>query len=116
MEFEKKRFKQMFPNLAGEMSSSGENRVAISSVRSDVPAGEVRASGSMKRFDNYIPDCVDFIRRCDNEKQAEEIIDFLEKRREITGEYARRLRKQLRSKGVRSFGSKKEDDYYSRAE
>jgi len=117
MEFEKKRFKRMFPNLASEMSNS-ENRVAISSVRSDVSLGEVRASGpgSVKRFDNYMPDCVDFIRRCDNEKQAEEIVDFMLKRGEISGEYAGRLRKQLRSKGVRSFGSKKEDDYYSRSE
>ena len=115
MEFEKKRFKQMFPSLAREVDSS-QNRVAISSVRSDVSAGESRASASVKRFDNYMPDAIDFIRRCDNEKQADEIIDYLEKRGEITGEYAVRLKKQLRSKGVRSFGSKKEDDYYSRGE
>ncbi len=111
MEFDKKRFKQMFPNLANEMGTN-ENRVTVSSVRSDVSAGE-RASS--KRFDNYMPDAVDFIRRCDNEKQAEEIIDYLEKRHEITQEHAQRLRKQLRAKGVRSFGPKKQDDYYSRA-
>jgi len=110
MEFDKKRFKQMFPNLANEIDTN-QNRVAISSVRSDVSAGE-RASA--KRFDNYMPDAVDFIRRCDNEKQAEEIINFLEKRQEISRDYAQRLRKQLRTKGVRSFGPKKQDDYYSR--
>ena len=38
----------------------------------------------------------------------------MEKRREISPEYAKKLRKQLREKGVRSFGSKKEDDYYLR--
>jgi len=104
----------MFPNLADEMDTDqNQNRVAISSVRSDVSAGE-RASA--KRFDNYIPDAIDFIRRCDNEKQAEEIIDFLEKRQEISHEHAQRLKKQLRTKGVRSFGPKKQDDYYSRAE
>jgi hypothetical protein len=63
-----------------------------------------------------MPDVVDFIRRCDNEKQALEIVDFMLNRGEISDEYAGRLRKQLRSKGVRSFGSKKEDDYYSRSE
>lgn len=117
MDFEKKRFKQMFPNLADEMNTR-ENRVAISSVRSDASAGESRAagSGSVKRFDNYVPDAIDFIRRCDNDKQAEEIIDYLENRQEINREYAQRLRKQLKTKGVRSFGSKKQDDYYSRAE
>lgn len=115
MEFEKKRFKQMYPSLANEMDSS-QNRVEFSSVRSDVSLGEERASASAKRFDNYMPDAIDFIRRCDNEKQAEEIIGFLESRGEITGEYAKRLRKQLKSNGVRSFGSKKQDDYYSRTE
>lgn len=112
MQFEKKRFKKIFPNLAEEMESDG-NQVRISSVRSEVGVGE-RASA--KRFDNYIPDAVDYIRRCDNEKQAEEIIDYLEKRNEITVEYASKLKKQLRTKGVRSFGPKKQDDYYSRAE
>jgi len=110
MEFDKKRFKQMFPNLANEMDTN-QNRVAISSVRSDVSAGE---RASVKRFDNYMPDAVDFIRRCDNEKQAEEIINFLEKRQEISRDYAQRLKRQLRTKGVRSFGPKKQDDYYSR--
>jgi len=110
MEFDKKRFKQMFPNLANEMDAN-ESRVKISSVRSDLSVGE---RASTKRFDNYTPDAIDFIRRCDNERQAEEIIDYLEKRQEITREYAQRLRKQLRTKGVRSFGPKKQDDYYSR--
>jgi hypothetical protein len=112
MEFEKKRFRKMFPNLADEMETDA-NHVAISSLRSDSAAGE-RASA--KRFDNYVPDAVDFIRRCDNEKQAEEIIEYLEKRQEISYEYAQKLRKQLRGKGVRSFGPKKQDDYYSRAD
>jgi len=112
MEIDKKRFKTTFPHLSEEMESQ-ENRVAISSVRSDIQKGE-RASS--KRFDGYVPDAIDFIRRCDNEKQAEEIIDFLEKRNEIDNVYARRLRKQLREKGVRSFGPKKHDDYYSRME
>jgi hypothetical protein len=112
MELEKRRFKKTFPRLAGEMETD-ENRYKISSVRSDVSVAE-RASA--KRFDNYLPDAVDYIRRCDSEKQAEEIVDYLERRNEITGEYAQKLRKQLKTKGVRSFGPKKQDDYYSRAE
>ena len=112
MELEKRRFKKMFPRLTEEMKTD-ENRYKISSVRSDVSVAE-RASA--KRFDNYLPDAVDYIRRCDNEKQAEEIVDYLERRNEITGEYAQKLRKQLKTKGVRSFGPKKQDDYYSRAE
>jgi len=110
MEIEKKRFKTMFPHLAEEMENK-QCQVAISSIRSDVHIGEHAVA---KRFDGYVPDVIDFIRRCDNEKQAEEIIDFLKKRNEINSTYARRLKKQLREKGVRSFGPKKQDDYYSR--
>lgn len=108
MEMDEKKFKKMFPNLAKEIVGK-QQRVAISSIRSDVKVAE-RASS--KRFINYMPDVVDFIRRCDNEQQAEDIIGYLEKRREISPDYARRLRKQLREKGVRSFGPKKEDGYY----
>ncbi len=112
MELGKKRFKKMFPKLTEEMETD-ENRFKISSVRSDLGVAE-RAYA--RRFDNYVPDAVDYIRRCDSEKQAEEIVDYLEKRNEITSEYAHKLRKQLKTKGVRSFGPKKQDDYYSRAE
>jgi len=115
MEFDKKRFRQMFPNIAGEMENgeNGENRVSISSVRADAHQAESLA-GSTKRFDNYMPTVIDFIRRCDDEKQADEIIDYMETRNEITAGHAQKLRKQLKAKGVRSFGPKKQDDYYSR--
>jgi hypothetical protein len=83
----------------------------MSSVRSDAPTGEKSFS---KCFDGYVPDVIDFMRRCDNEQQAIEIIDYLERRREIGSPYAKKLKKQLKEKGVRSFGSKKQEDYYSR--
>lgn len=108
MEIDEKAFKKMFPNLAKEMEKK-QQRVVISSVRSDVKAAE---KASSKRFFNYVPDVIDFIRRCDNEQQAEEIIGYLEKRKEVSPDYAQRLRKQLKEEGVRSFGPKKEDGYY----
>jgi hypothetical protein len=55
---------------------------------------------------------VDFIRRCDTEIEANAIIALLEKRGELTAEDAAQLREQLTKKGVRSFGSKKEENYY----
>ena len=110
MEIDKKLFRKLFPHLARELESR-EHRVVITSVRSDVEAGE-RASS--KRFVGYTPDVIDFIRRCDTESQAEEIIDYMERRGEISQEYADRLRKQLQEKGVRSFGPKKEEGYYFR--
>ena len=80
-------------------------------VRSDSRSGE-RVAG--KRFDNYDPNVIDFICRCDNEKQAQEIIGYMEKKGEIGKEYAQKLRTQLRKKGVRSFGGKRKEGYYLR--
>jgi hypothetical protein len=108
MELNKKSFKRMFPNLVDEMESD-ESKVDINSVRTDDHSGEKAAS---TRFTHYVPDVIDFIRRCDSEKQAEEIIAYLEKRGEIGSEYSRRLKEQLKKRGVRSFGPKKEEDYY----
>ncbi len=108
MPMDKERFRKMFPHLAKEMNTE-ESRIPINSVRSDIQTGETASSS---KFVRYTPDVIDYIRRCDNEQQAKEIIDYLEKRREISRQYAQRLKKQLKEKGVRSFGPKKEEDYY----
>ncbi len=110
MEIEKRQFKKRFPHLAEEMEG-GEGKMSMTSVRSDTEAGEKAVS---KQFEGYNPDVIDFLRRCDNEEQAEEVIGFLLKRKEISRSYATKLRKQLEEKGVRSFGPKKEGDYYLR--
>jgi len=106
--FDKKKLQKLFPNLAKELQSE-ESKIAINSVRTDVQTGEGAAS---EKFDHYTPDVIDFIRRCDTEEQAEEIIAYMEKRGEIRKQYAERLRRQLKDKGVRSFGPKKEENYY----
>ena len=109
MKLDKKSLKKMFPNISDELECD-ENRVTLNSVRTDVRIGE--KSTAKRRFTHYEPDVIDFIRRCDTERQAEEIITYLEKRGEIRKQYAQRLGRQLKEKGVRSFGSKKDVDYY----
>lgn len=108
VETDKKSFKKMFPNLSEELEG-GESKVAIDSVRTDSDIAENAVPDKFRRYD---PTVVDFIRRCDTEEQAEEIITYVEKKGEVTKEYAAKLRKQLKKKGVRSFGPKKEDNYY----
>jgi len=103
-----KSFKKMFPHLAKELSA-GENSVSLDSVEPNAEEAEERQPD---KFHNYVPTVVDFIRRCNTDKEAHEIIAYMEKRNEITKEHAQQLRKQLEEKGVRSFGVKKEDDYY----
>jgi hypothetical protein len=105
-----KSFKKMFPHLAEELSS-GENAVSIDSVEPNPDEDEAEEQQPDK-FHGYVPTVVDFIRRCNTDKEAYEIIVYMERRCEITKEHAQQLKKQLEEKGVRSFGAKKEDDYY----
>ncbi len=108
MDVKEERFRRMFPNLAQELANK-KCVTKINAVRSDTITAEKAVS---KKFTDYVPDVIDFLRRCDKAEQAEEIICYLEKRQEISPEYATKLRKQLKEKGVRSFGAKKEDEYY----
>lgn len=108
METNKDSFRKMFPHLAKELDCE-ESKVAIDSVRTD---SDVAEQATLDKFRHYNPTVVDFIRRCDTEAEAEAIIEFLEKRGELTAEYAEELRQQLKKEGVRSFGSKKEENYY----
>jgi len=110
MELERKKLQTMFPHLSKELEGKSM-AVGIESVRSDTEATE-RKKTTRQDFTGYSPDVIDFIRRCDTKEQAREIIAFLEKRSEISSEYGGRLREQLERKGLRSFGSKKEHDYY----
>lgn len=104
MEMSWEEFKRRFPNLARGMESR------LQSIR----IGGFR-SYEAEEFDELkMPDAVSYLRRCETEEQAEEIIDYLEDRGEITAEYAKSLRRQLREKGVRSFGPLKKPGYYLR--
>jgi hypothetical protein len=108
MSVDKRSFKKMFPHLIKEIES-GDGKINIDSVRTDAEKAE---EALHDKFRHYSPTVVDFIRRCDTEKQAESIIDFMEKRGELTAEQAKKLKLQLKKEGVRSFGPKKEDGYY----
>ncbi|MEM2849218.1 MAG: DUF2095 family protein [Candidatus Bathyarchaeia archaeon] len=104
MEIDWEEFKKKFPNLAKEM----ENRVQTVSI------GGVRTYDTEELDELKMPDAISYLRRCETEEQAVEVIDYLERRGEITKDYADTLRKQLKEKGVRSFGSLKKPDYYMR--
>jgi hypothetical protein len=108
MASDREKMKRIFPNLSKELERD-DNMVAINSARTDAPSGE---NASSKCFVHYMPDIIDFLRRCDTTEQAEEIITYMEKRGEIGKQYAAGLREQLKERGLRSFGPKKEHDYY----
>jgi hypothetical protein len=129
MAIDKKSLKKMFPNLCNELET-GEVKVPINAVRKNLLEAEETASGeeyedctkeefttcteTPDKLRHFNPSAVDFIRRCDTEAQAEEIITYLQKKGEITQENAQELRCQLKRDGVRSFGPKKEESHYFR--
>jgi len=121
MATDKKSLKKMFPHLYKELET-GDVKVPINAVRKnpqEVEEGEAEEEEFEPtvlpdKLRHFNPSAVDFIRRCDTEAQAEEIIAYLQKKGEITQEYAEELLCQLKREGVRSFGPKKEENYYFR--
>ena len=102
---EKGKFKKKFPKLAEEM----EQGVGISDLQFEVEKPKPR-----RKFAGYNPEVIDFLRRCTNETQALEIIEYMKEKKEIAAEEAEKLIKQLVDEGVRSFGVKKTQGYYER--
>lgn len=101
-------FEEKFPNLFQEMKKENTKSVQIDGVRTNSKEGKKatkpdRSSG---------PSIVDFIRLCDTEEEAVEIINHYEDENKIGHEYAKKLRNQITRKGLRSFGSKREPGDY----
>lgn len=107
---ERERFKKLFPHLYKEIEE-GVSHIPLSYAKSKYEA-KIIESGSA--WSGYDPDIIDFIRRCKTIEQAEEIIAYMENRKEITPQKASELRIQLSRDGLRSFGSLKRGDFYYR--
>ena len=101
--------RRSFPALADELEEEGTKSFKIDGVRT---MSEESDEGQEKQ--TFTPDVVDYIRRCDTIPQAIEIVDFLEKRGEITAAQAKAIKSQIKTEGIRSFGAKKEKDHYLR--
>jgi len=123
---DKEYLKKMFPNLYKELET-GDAKISIDALRKNPEEAEAdmaecaeeeieseTATATPDKLRHFYPSAEDFIRRCDTEAQAEEIIVYLEKRGEITKKRARELRRKLKTEGVRSFGPKKEENHYFR--
>lgn len=103
VETNKDEFRRKYPNLWNEIH--GQN-----STLKDLKIEEMQ----IDKFRGYAPNAIDYLRRCERNEEAERTISYLLKKGEITPEYAKKLRRQLKEKGIRSFGPKKEDGYYLR--
>ncbi|MCK4972033.1 MAG: DUF2095 family protein [Candidatus Heimdallarchaeota archaeon] len=107
-EIEDEEFKDVFPSLFREIKD-GEKGIMKEEHRTSA------GSKKERRFTGYTPGAIDFICRCKTEQEAEEIIDYLLKKGDITEEYANNLKKQLQEKGLEYFGEHRGPGYYERA-
>ncbi|ACS89746.1 MULTISPECIES: DUF2095 family protein [Thermococcus] len=105
-EYDKREFEEKYPNLTKELEKGPE--VVIEGYKNKEEEEEVMD------FSGYNPTVIDFIRRCETDEEALEIINWMEDHGEIPHELAKELRIKLTKEGVRSFGSKKEWGWYER--
>ncbi|MHA1377871.1 MAG: DUF2095 family protein [Candidatus Helarchaeota archaeon] len=102
-------FEDLFPNLAREMNM-GKSGIAMKGIRwYEQPSDDEEGISELIN-----PDVVDFIRRCNTNEEAIEIIEFMLCREEIKEDYAQKLRDQLILYGLESFGPKKKPGYYEK--
>ena len=100
IEYDRQDFETSLPNLAEELLSP-EKGLAMEINELKHPYQSIQD-----------PQAIDFLRRCSKDSEAEEIIAYLEQRQEISGDEAAQLRQQLKTQGLRSFGSFKQHGYY----
>ena len=113
-----------YPSLKKELEKKEKmlhlkyvDEVRARQIEEDIEKDQQLTEGSRtttdpNKFIGYDPDVVDFIRRCDTVDQALEIIDYLENIGDLNSKEGDKIRKQLETDGLRSFGPKKEKGFY----
>jgi len=109
---EKKDFKRLFPRIVNEMET-GTSKVDLNNASEPLPSTELSYKEDRK-YAGFLPGAVDFLRRCKKVQEAEEIISFLEKKGDVGKDEVNALRKQLREKGLKSFGTHKGPGFYEK--
>jgi len=102
---ERDEFKKRYPALAKEVEE-GKGKADL--------RFQVQSPKEERRFAGYTPSVIDFLRRCSDDEEALEIIEYMRRRGEVSVKEAEELCAQLEEKGVRSFGPKKEPGYYEK--
>lgn len=90
-------FREAYPNLSRELAES-----------EGLDIEGVRTSGGVDEGSTRMPTAVDHLQRCQTPEEAVEVIEFLAETGEIEEGYGKDLKRQLVSRGLRSFGPKRE--------
>lgn len=104
---DEKELKKSYPNLHKELADSGGDQPEESDSHK-------RRKVKVDMGRGYDPSILDFLQRCSTDDEALAIIDFMEKKGDISRPYANSLRKKVADKGVRSFGPKRNPGHYEK--
>lgn len=96
IDFSMEDLKEAMPNLSEELEENDGKKV------------------KMNPFDRYKPDVLDFIRRCEKDSEAKEIVEWMEDNDKIEEKKAKELKNKIENEGVRSFGSRKKWGWYAK--
>ena len=101
-EIDEEEFRRIYPNLARELLDHK-------------PQAVLTYNGVEDPWRGYEPGVLDFIARAESLEEAYEVIDYLERRKEITPEEARFVRERLSREGLRAFGPLRKPGFYFKA-
>ncbi len=135
-EFATDDIKENFPSLYNEISEEEAPKLSTKEVKellfeddfeeidlpneiqsdliNDPPIKVVEKTKPMEKdyLRGFDPQAIDFIRRAKTIEEALEVLNFLEKRNELSSDDCQKLKQQLEDLGLESFGEHKEDGYY----
>ncbi|MGB5911275.1 MAG: DUF2095 family protein [Promethearchaeia archaeon] len=119
--YEKSELEKQYPNLISEISNKKKS-IKIDSVDFNIES-KSKAKNITKtkdyKEDLNNPGVIDFVRRCTNNDEALEILDYLFKRKEINLEFYKKLKNQISKKDglkklIKECGGPKKPGYYER--
>lgn len=112
IKFDKEYLEKRFPNLLESLKGKGK-KIEIDGVEIDQKEEKEEEDKSESKTDKSMEEIVvDYIRLCEDEEEALDVIDFMEEKRGVNSIYTEQLRKKLETEGLRSFGSKREPGEY----
>lgn len=101
-------FKKKFPHLYEEIKE-GEGAIQIDGVEKGEEDRESYYDEGKEKAD---PEVDDFLRLCENDEEADQIIDYMEREGKISSSKAKEMRERLYKTGVRTFGEKRAPGEY----
>jgi len=117
--YDKDEFDKEFPHLIKEISTRKKS-IKIDSVDKDVEQKNEekhREFNSLYPNELYNPNVIDFLRRCTKNEEANEILDYLMERKEITQQDYSKYKNIISQEGglkqlIDEFGGLKRPGYY----